>query len=216
MESSNSVDFLNLLIGIVLIIGTILYLIYTKKDIDKDKDYNYWIMSYDINIIFGTLVFLVIGIIMVYRELSKIQFIIFLFIVIPGLGCAQGKSCDELKHGVFEVHENNEKVGLIYRKGNFQLEDYLDGKKLKTNSLQEKDCFFYIKSVEVKQALDTVTMFVAYDEIKKNHYTFLAKPKYLNIDYTYKGKIKKVSNDIEPDILKLFEELENESTNTPK
>ncbi|TXN36889.1 hypothetical protein FVB32_00970 [Flagellimonas hymeniacidonis] len=216
MESSNSIDFLNLLIGILLIVGTILYLIYTKKDIEKDKDYNYWIMSYDINIIFGTLVFLVIGIIMVYRELSKIQFAVCLIVSMSIVSCAQDKSCHELKYGVFEIYENDEKVGLIYRKDNFQLEDYLNGKKLKPTRLKEKDCLFYINSIEVKQSLDTVTMLVSYDKIKKNHYTFLAKPKYLDLDYKYEGEIKKVDNDIGSDILRLFEELENKSANTPK
>jgi len=216
MESLNPVDFLNLFIGILLIIGTVLYLIYTKKDIEKDKDYNYWIMSYDINIIFGTLVFLVIGIIMVYRELSKIQFIIFLFVAIPCIGFAQDKSCDELKYGVYEVYENDKKVGLIYRNGNFQLEDYLDGKKLKPTRLKEKDCFFYIRSYDVKEDLDTITWAVSYKEISTNYYSFVGKPKYLEIDYSHRGEIKKISNDIEPDVLKVFEQLENERNNNPK
>lgn len=66
--------FLNLLIGVLLILAAIAYLIYTKKEIDEDDIYTCWTLSYDIEIIFGTLVFLVIGNIMGYRALSKIRF----------------------------------------------------------------------------------------------------------------------------------------------
>ena len=213
---NNEINISRLIFGIIIFILALLFLIYTFRKAKKDKNYDAMSYSFDINIVVGTGLILLASIFLICRELLKLKFVLIILIFLPFSGFCQSTECEELKHGVFEVYENNEKIGLIYRKGNFQLEDYLDGKKLKTNSLQEKDCFFYIKSVEVKQALDTVTMFVVYDEIKKNHYTFLAKPKYLNIDYEYKGKIKKISSDIKPDILKIFEKLEDESTNAPK
>ena len=138
----------------------------------------------------------------------QIKFLIFVLGAISFVGCAQDTSCEDLKYGVYEIFENNIKVGVVYRKDNLQLEDYLDGKDLAPTKLREKNCFFYINSFEVKEAIDTVTMFVKYKEIKKNHYTFLATPKYLNIDYEYTGEIKKVSNVIEPDILEVFKTYE--------
>ena len=137
-----------------------------------------------------------------------------LLILLPFAGFAQNKECVDLKYGVFEVHENDEKVGLIYRKGNYQLEDYLDGKELKMAKIREEDCLFYINSLEIKSDLDTVTMFTSYNKIRRGYYTFLAKPIYLDIDYEYRGQIKKISDDIAPDVLKVFEKLE--SNNKPE
>lgn len=151
-----------------------------------------------------------------HEGVLKINAMVFGIIAIPLASCAQNVSCEDLKYGVYEVYENNEKVGVIYRKDNLQLEDYLDGNELSPTKLREKDCYFYINSFEIREAIDTVTMFVEYKEIKRNHYTFLAKPKYLNLDYEYKGEIKKISNDIEPDVLKVFKKLENSSNKNTK
>ena len=153
---------------------------------------------------------------MLYGKLAKKQFLIFLFSMISCVGFTQDIPCDELKYGVYEIYENNEKVGVIYRKDNLQLEDYLDGKELSPTKIREKDCYFYINSFEIKEAIDTVTMVVEYEKIKKNYYTFLATPKYLDLDYEYKGEIKKVGSDIEPDILEIFESLEKVANKNPK
>ena len=210
MEDSNEINFLNLLIGLLLVIGTIIYLIYTIRGIQKDKEYDSWIFSYDINIIVGTLIFLVIGIILVYRELSKLQLSIILIFLLPCFGFTQSEACLPLKSGTFEIYENDEKVGLVYRKGAFQLEDYLDGRELTVTKIRERDCTFYIRVAEAKEALDTVTMFVTYDKIKKGYYSFLAKPAYLKMDYEYRGEIRKIDKGIKPEVLKVFERLEND------
>lgn len=72
MDESLSIDFLNLLIGIILTIGAILYFIKILKEIAYDNKYDAISYTYDINIIFGCLVFLIVGIVLIYRELNGI------------------------------------------------------------------------------------------------------------------------------------------------
>ena len=72
MDESLSIDFLNLLIGIILTIGAILYFIKILKEIEYDNKYDAISYTYDINIIFGCLVFLIVGIVLIYRELNGI------------------------------------------------------------------------------------------------------------------------------------------------
>ncbi|GAB5398578.1 MAG: hypothetical protein Aureis2KO_01630 [Aureisphaera sp.] len=63
--------FIRFLVGILLIGASILYFAYTYKDSKgKGKDYLRW--SLDIEIYFGIIVFLVIGVIMVYREIKDV------------------------------------------------------------------------------------------------------------------------------------------------
>jgi Ca2+/Na+ antiporter len=209
-------DVTNLVIGVLIVVVTVSYLIYTFRKAAKDKDYDHMTYSFDVNIVVGTVIILLVGIILIYRELSKLQIALMILILLPFLGFSQSMGCDDLKHGVFEIYENNEKVGLVYRKGNFQIEDYLNGKELTTVQINEKDCLFYINSLKTENSLDTITMFVSYERIKKGYYTFLAKPGYLDLDYEYRGEIKKIGNEIESNILDIFEQLENDGKNVPK
>jgi hypothetical protein len=210
---NDEVNISRLVFGIIIFILSLLFLIYTFRKAKKDKNYDAMSYSFDVNIVVGTGIILLASIFLICRELLKMKFILILLILLPFTGLAQNKDCADLKHGVFEVHENNETVGQIYRKGNYQLEDYLDGKKFKIAKIREENCLFYINSLEIESDLDTVTMFTRYDKIKDGHYAFLAKPIYLDIDYEYRGKIKKISDDIAPDVLKVFEKLESKSDN---
>lgn len=72
MDESLPIDFLNLLIGIILTIVAILYFIKILKEIAYDNKYDAISYTYDINIIFGCLVFLIVGIVLIYRELNGI------------------------------------------------------------------------------------------------------------------------------------------------
>ncbi len=65
-------DLLNIIIGILLVVLSIWYLIYTIRSAKKDKNYRYITFSYDIEIVVGTLTFIAIGLIMIYRELKYI------------------------------------------------------------------------------------------------------------------------------------------------
>ncbi|SDY08579.1 hypothetical protein SAMN05444411_1217 [Lutibacter oricola] len=59
-----------LIAGVLIFVLSTLYLIYTIKSAQKDKDYDSMIYSFDVNIVLGTIVFIVIGLIMIYRELK--------------------------------------------------------------------------------------------------------------------------------------------------
>lgn len=205
----NEINVSRLIFGIIVLIVALLFLIHTFRKAKKDKNYDAMSYSFDVNVVIGTALILLAAIFLIYRELSKLQFMLIILILLPFLSFSQSIDCDDLKYGVFEVHENNKKVGLIYRKGDFQLEDYLDGKELSKVKIKEKNCLFYIKSLKIKNDLDTITMVVLYNKIKKGCYTFWAKPRYLDINYEYSGKIKKVSNHMDSEILKIFKELES-------
>ena len=59
-----------LIIGIILVVLFVAYFLDLLKDIEKDEDYDAISSSFDIQIIGGVLIFFIMGIIMVYRELK--------------------------------------------------------------------------------------------------------------------------------------------------
>tara|TARA_Y100000780_G_scaffold232503_1_gene264855 strand:- start:82740 stop:82958 length:219 start_codon:yes stop_codon:yes gene_type:complete len=72
MNEVLQIDFINLFFGVILLIGGSLRLIKVVKDFVNDNNYSSTYYSYDINIIFGCFIFIIVGIVMVYRELSVI------------------------------------------------------------------------------------------------------------------------------------------------
>jgi len=62
-----------LIAGILIVVMSIIYLIYTIKSAQNDKDYDAMTYSFDVNIVLGTVVFLVIGVIMIYREIKHLM-----------------------------------------------------------------------------------------------------------------------------------------------
>lgn len=74
MTKKNNMNIFNLLIGILLILLPVLYLIYTNKNSkDKDKEsFDYMDLSYDIEIYGGGLMLIILGVIMIYREIIHI------------------------------------------------------------------------------------------------------------------------------------------------
>lgn len=72
MDEVLQIDFINLFFGVILLIGGSLRLIKVVKDFVNDNNYSSTYYSYDINIIFGCFIFIIVGIVMVYRELSVI------------------------------------------------------------------------------------------------------------------------------------------------
>lgn len=72
MNEVLQIDFINLFFGVILLIGGSLRLIKVVKDFVNDNNYSSTYYSYDINIIFGCFIFIIVGIVIVYRELSVI------------------------------------------------------------------------------------------------------------------------------------------------
>ncbi|WP_420571920.1 hypothetical protein [Kordia sp.] len=101
--------------------------------------------------------------------------------------------CCEMKEGTFDVFEKNTKIGTFYRKNGIQLEfSESENKKYTSSKFTSKDCVFLIKSIKVENNLDTITW-----KIKKNHYSYIMKPAYLDVNYSLQGEIIKVSNKID-------------------
>ena len=61
-------DIQNLIIGILILLVAILYLLYTIREVQKENDLS--IQSYNINILVGIIVFIMIGLSLVYNELK--------------------------------------------------------------------------------------------------------------------------------------------------
>lgn len=60
-------NFRDLIIGIVMIIGAAIWLTLLIKSNRKNKNYDYWLLSYDISIVFGLVVLIILGILFVLR-----------------------------------------------------------------------------------------------------------------------------------------------------
>lgn len=63
-------NILNLILGVLITTLSILYLLHTIRSAKKDKDYDPMIYSFDVNIVLGTLVFIILGLVLIYRELK--------------------------------------------------------------------------------------------------------------------------------------------------
>jgi len=63
-------NIINLILGILITILSILYFLYTIRKAKKDKDYDAMTYSFDVNILLGTLVFILLGLVLIYRELK--------------------------------------------------------------------------------------------------------------------------------------------------
>jgi len=48
-------------------VGSVIWLTLLIKSNRKEKNYDYWLLSYDINIVFGLIVFIVLGVLYVLR-----------------------------------------------------------------------------------------------------------------------------------------------------
>lgn len=104
--------------------------------------------------------------------------------------------CKELKSGVFEIYDKElkTKTGVVYRQGNYQIEDYLESKKVNIVRIKFNKCEYYFKNHEITNRLDTITWIVSYKK-NKEFYNYIAKPLYLKVNYKHEGIIIK-KNDI--------------------
>lgn len=140
----------------------------------------------------------------------KEKIIILLLITFSTNACSQNKNnnCDDIKYGTFELYEKGSIIGTIYRKGNYQIEKYLDRPEYTIVKLKSKKCLYYYNSYEINQDLDTLTWSVQYKNIKRNHYSFIGKPTYLtSLNYSYSGKLVKISKKIDKKILDVFDTI---------
>lgn len=138
------------------------------------------------------------------KKTEKLLLIILLIISMNNYSQNKESECSELKNGTFEIFENGEKVGTIYRKDNIQIEKYPNREKLSFVKLKYNNCNITFNAFEIKKELDTITWSVTYTKIKKGEFKYIGKPKFLNISYMNEGEIVKTSNNLNSEILQVF------------
>lgn len=119
------------------------------------------------------------------------------------------KKCDDLEYGTFDLYEKGEVTGKIFRKGNYQIEKYLNDSDYTIVKIKKNNCQYFFNTYIIRQEIDTITLSVQYTNIANGHYKFECKPAYLtNINYSYEGSIVKISNSIDNEIIKIFDTLD--------
>lgn len=63
-------NIINLSIGILLILTSIIFLLYKIRFNDNEEDYDDMLFSFDIKLYVGILMFFLLGVTMIYRELN--------------------------------------------------------------------------------------------------------------------------------------------------
>jgi len=125
---------------------------------------------------------------------------------------SQNDICKILDTGVFELYEDDKKIGSVYRKKGIQIETYkndIDNTIARYKKIGK--CAYYITSFKISNNLDTITWKVKYKSISKKEFSFEAHPAFIDLNgYFYNGKIKKTSNTIKKGkLLKRFDKLQN-------
>ncbi|MGV6844835.1 MAG: hypothetical protein ACWA42_01750 [Lutibacter sp.] len=139
--------------------------------------------------------------------MRKIYIILFLLTPLFIYSQKVDYSCNDLKNGVFELYKADKKIGVIYRKDEYQIEKYFNNKTTTIAKIRHYGCKFHFNAYKISTDLDTITWSVSYKKIKEGQYSFVGKPTYLKIDYTYEGKIVKIKNKINSEILNIFDNL---------
>jgi hypothetical protein len=139
--------------------------------------------------------------------------ILVILILIPFYLFSQNENdfCEDLEKGTFELYKKGEKIGFIYRKNEYQIEEYLNEEGYTIAKIKQNECLFRIKAHIIEDELDTITWAVSYQNIGEDKYSFEGKPAYLDIDYVYKGSIVKLGDVVNEKILIIFANLERDS-----
>jgi hypothetical protein len=121
-------------------------------------------------------------------------FLILIFVL--SNSCAQ--NTNSIKNGTFELYENNELIGKIYRMNNFQVETYDNEIDHIARIDYKTDSTYLVQGTEkVKVGIDTVIFLNKYKMISENEFQITAEPYNLDIDYVYKAVLKKINNEID-------------------
>jgi hypothetical protein len=110
--------------------------------------------------------------------------------------CAQ--NTNPIKNGTFELYENDELIGKIYRLNNFQIETYENVDDHIARIDYKTDSTYLIRGIEkVQVGVDSIVFLNKYKMIKKNEFQITAEPYNVNLDYKYKAVLKKISDDVD-------------------
>ena len=110
--------------------------------------------------------------------------------------CAQ--NTNPIEKGTFELYENDELIGKIYRINNFQIETYENENDLFARIEYKTDSTYLVQGIEkVKVGIDTIVFINKYKMLGKDEFQITAKPYNVDIDYVYKAVLKKISNEVD-------------------
>ena len=142
-------------------------------------------------------------------SLNHFARILFFLLFIPIVSYSQSlDDCKPLENGTFIAYEDGKEKGLFYRKDNIQIEPTTEGKFLYSRIKNLGNCDFDVKSLYVKEDVDTITFSIKYQKPITGMIQAETKPRYVQSRFIYKTQILKVSDEIHRDILKLFSKIE--------
>ena len=113
--------------------------------------------------------------------------------------------CEIMEYGTFDVYQRDIKVGTFYRKDSLQVETYV-GKKITglTKVKQLSKCTFMLRSYWPKKDIDTIHFTASYSFKEDGSIIYEMLPTFLDTKSKLSGKIIKVSDSINSEILKKF------------
>lgn len=124
--------------------------------------------------------------------MKKITGSLILFLII---GC--NSVTNEIESGTFEVYENDSLVGQIYRFGNYQIEQYVNGVEFTAQIEHRTDSTYLLRAYEkMENGLDTIIWLNKYKSIDKNKFKVLGTPFNADIDYKHEVVLLKVNEEI--------------------
>ena len=144
------------------------------------------------------------GIMKLFSKIFKIQFFLVCFLFLSG---CQTNKYESLRLGTFELYENNHKVGVIYRKGKYQIEKYPTKKNLTKAKIEWIDNrTLLIKGAEKdKKGVDTITWKIQYELKNTNQFIYRIKAAYIDtLKYEHFGIMTKVSDTIPSNLKSYF------------
>lgn len=113
--------------------------------------------------------------------------------------------CDIMEYGTFDVYQKDIKVGSFYRKDSLQVETYVGKKNTGLTKVKQlSKCKYMLRSYWAKQKIDTMNFTATYSIKENNEIIYEMSPTYMETKATLTGKIIKVSDSINPRILKMF------------
>lgn len=120
------------------------------------------------------------------------------------LFCIISSSCVSLKEGTFELMEEGESIGYLYRYKNIQAEKYFDKNVLTFAEVKWiNNHVMLLRSLSRKEnSIDTITWRVDFsNSITSNRFDGVVKAAYLDtLNHKYKFTIKKIDNKIDKNI----------------
>ncbi len=121
-----------------------------------------------------------------------------LFLILASLLSVSCSDRNPLDNGTFKLFAEGKEMGKLYRKDNIQIECYFkDNVPFKTKYKKLNDSTYILQSYEMLEKVDTVQYLLTYRNLGNDTYSFIAKPLYLDINYSLSGKLKKISDEIE-------------------